>query len=40
MYAPCSRALGIHLILLLVTCLLAHEGALSPKESATPWGLR
>ena len=41
---PRSRALGMHLILMLVTCLLAtrvlvaHEGALAPQESATPWG--
>lgn len=42
LYTPRSRALGMHLILVLVTCLLAsqvllaHE--LSPSESATPWG--
>lgn len=44
LHTPRSRALGMHLILVLVTCLLAsqvllaHEGVLSPKESATPWG--
>lgn len=47
-HTPRSRALGMHLILLLVTfllvsqVLLAHEGALenpgAPTESATPWG--
>ncbi|CRL47497.1 MULTISPECIES: SCO family protein [Pseudomonas] len=43
-HTPRSRALGMHLILVLVTCLLAsqvllaHEGVLSPTESATPWG--
>lgn len=42
---PRSRALGMYLILLLVSCvlaawvLLAHEGdEPSPTESATPWG--
>jgi hypothetical protein len=30
----------MQLLLLLVTCLQGLEGALSPKESATPWGLR
>lgn len=46
LHTPRSRALGMHLILVLVTfllasqVLLAHEGALSPSptESATPWG--
>ena len=45
MKTPRSRALGMHLILVLVSCLLAsqvllaHEGVLSPtQESATPWG--
>lgn len=44
MHTPRSRALGMHLILMLVTCLLAsqvlvaHEGALSSTASATPWG--
>lgn len=40
-----SRALGAHLLLLLVTCLLAarlliahEEGAAPASESATPWG--
>ncbi len=41
-HTPRSRALGMHLILVLVVCLLAsqvllaHEGVLAPTESATP----
>ena len=44
LHTPRSRALGMHLILMLVTCLLAsqvllaHEGALAPTDAATPWG--
>ena len=44
LYTPRSRALGMHLVLLLVTCvlasrlLLAHEAASATNGSVTPWG--